>query len=364
MEEWMDLGGVECACPLGPSLEEMPVRTLRDKGIDAPTMAHVIEEIHTPFNLAFVTFTTGTTAFQNMTGITYEELASRREAGARALAAAGIKQGMHLLITYPLLVNLFTKELLDQQKIRVELLKRSNRDSFLEQLFSGRPDAVLGESAFLAGSLRTAKMLGMWEHIPGNLIVLAAGSPLDQELEPLVEDIPGGSLHDLYGCQEFGWIAVDGTPVRKDVLLAPVSKRLAVPVVGGLVVGDVLERAEKGHRLGSHGPLVTDSARRLSEPWETVIKKITAADVETARRTADSILRLKSRRVLVSEMLEIGGRETALAVRPCCCYGEEREEILVSGEKCGLFDELFRAQIEFQSRKKTDPVWRKREELC
>ena len=38
-----------------PTLAEMPRRTLSDKGIAGPTAAHVIEEIHTPLNLALVT---------------------------------------------------------------------------------------------------------------------------------------------------------------------------------------------------------------------------------------------------------------------------------------------------------------------
>ena len=33
-----------------PRLEEMPQRTLADKGIAGPTAAHVIEEVHTPLN--------------------------------------------------------------------------------------------------------------------------------------------------------------------------------------------------------------------------------------------------------------------------------------------------------------------------
>ncbi|HCL5072350.1 TPA: acyl carrier protein, partial [Salmonella enterica] len=60
-----------------PSLEEMPRRTLVEKGIAGPTAAHVIEEIHTPLNLALVTFTTGSSAFQNIVGVTYSELPLR-----------------------------------------------------------------------------------------------------------------------------------------------------------------------------------------------------------------------------------------------------------------------------------------------
>ena len=88
-----------------PSFEEMPRRTLNDKGIAGPTAAHVIEEIHTPLNLALVTFTTGSSAFQNIVGVTHDELALRTAAGKRALAACrssieassrGIAQGSRI----------------------------------------------------------------------------------------------------------------------------------------------------------------------------------------------------------------------------------------------------------------------------
>lgn len=72
-----------------PSLEEMPRRTLAEKGIAGPTAAHVIEEIHTPLNLALVTFTTGSSAFQNIVGVTHSELPLRIAAGKRALAGSG-----------------------------------------------------------------------------------------------------------------------------------------------------------------------------------------------------------------------------------------------------------------------------------
>ncbi|MFQ9936695.1 MAG: hypothetical protein ACLRXQ_12685 [Phascolarctobacterium faecium] len=39
---------------------------MADKGIAGPTAAHVIEDVHTPLNLAYLTFTTGTSAFQNI----------------------------------------------------------------------------------------------------------------------------------------------------------------------------------------------------------------------------------------------------------------------------------------------------------
>ena len=74
----------------GPLLAEMPRRTLADKGIAGPTAAHVIEELHTPLNLAYTTFTTGTTAFQTPVGVTWQELPDRAAAGVRALERCGV----------------------------------------------------------------------------------------------------------------------------------------------------------------------------------------------------------------------------------------------------------------------------------
>ena len=97
-----------------PSLQEMPRRTLEDKGIAGPTAAHIIEEIHTPLNLALVTFTTGSSAFQNIVGVTHDELALRTAAGKRALAACGVTAGQQVLVTYAPLVNVFTRQALDE----------------------------------------------------------------------------------------------------------------------------------------------------------------------------------------------------------------------------------------------------------
>ncbi len=73
-----------------PTLAEMPRRTLSDKGIAGPTAAHVIEEIHTPLNLALVTFTTGSSAFQNIVGVTQNELLLRSAAGG--VCAGGMRR--------------------------------------------------------------------------------------------------------------------------------------------------------------------------------------------------------------------------------------------------------------------------------
>lgn len=91
-----------------PTLETMPRRTLQDKGINGPTAAHVIEEVHTPLNFAYLTYTTGSSAFQNIVGVTYKELPERVKAAKKALEICGIKQGHKMLVTYAPLVNVFT----------------------------------------------------------------------------------------------------------------------------------------------------------------------------------------------------------------------------------------------------------------
>lgn len=84
-----------------PTLDQMPQRTLSGKGINGPTSAHVIEQIHTPLNLACVTFTTGSSAFQNIVGVTHEEMPQRIAAGCKAFQLAGILPGDRMLVTYP-----------------------------------------------------------------------------------------------------------------------------------------------------------------------------------------------------------------------------------------------------------------------
>ena len=76
-----------------PTIEEMPRRSLRDKGIHGPTAAHVIEEVHVPFNYAYLTFTTGSSAFQNIVGVTHAELAGREKSTRAVFAQAGVAHG-------------------------------------------------------------------------------------------------------------------------------------------------------------------------------------------------------------------------------------------------------------------------------
>ena len=113
----------------GPLLSEMPRRTLADKGIAGPTAAHYIEELHTPLNLAYVTFTTGTSAFQTPVGVTWQELPARSAAGIRALEWCGVPRGETLLVTYPPLVNVFSRNALEQAGVRL-VESSANRADF------------------------------------------------------------------------------------------------------------------------------------------------------------------------------------------------------------------------------------------
>ena len=132
-----------------PTFAEMPRKTLADKGIAGPTAAHTIEEVHTPLNLAYLTFTTGSSAFQNIVGITFAELPARVKASFTVLERAGLKAGDKVLVTYPPLVNVFSGEAFKKYGLQWEFLVRSSRDAFLAALYEFQPKAVVGESSFI-----------------------------------------------------------------------------------------------------------------------------------------------------------------------------------------------------------------------
>ena len=128
----------------GPLLAEMPRRTLADKGIAGPTAAHVIEELHTPLNLAYTTFTTGTTAFQTPVGVTWQELPDRAAAGVRALERCGVPRGAELLVTYPPLVNVFSRQALEEYGSKARFILRPSRDALLAELVHTLADRGAG----------------------------------------------------------------------------------------------------------------------------------------------------------------------------------------------------------------------------
>ena len=192
-----------------PTFEEMPHRTLSDKGIAGPTSAHVIEEVHSPLNLAYLTFTTGSSAFQNIVGVTHAELPERIRASFKALEMAGIRKGDEVLVTYPPLVNVFSGEAFKNYGLHWSFLIRSSRDAFLAALYERKPRVVVGESSFIRTALEDAKHMGVAGELPADIILLTAGTPLDLELLPVAREILKADVHDLYGCQEFGWLALD-----------------------------------------------------------------------------------------------------------------------------------------------------------
>jgi len=345
-----------------PTLEEMPRRTLQDKGICGPTAAHVIEEVHVPLNLAYLSFTTGSSAFQNIVGVTHPEVEAREKATHLVFEQAKVKSGSKILFTYPPLVNVFTKKGLDACDMNCSFLRRSSRDAFLAALYNDRPDVVVGESSFLRSALEDAKSMGIDAFLPKGVIILAAGTPLDLELPAVAECILNGWVHDLYGCQEFGWLTINGIPVRDDITLVksplPGNSMYEV-VVGGLPMGDSFPVADSGHICNSAGKIITYRRERTFPEYEVIVRATTLSSNVTIGRVARTILRIKGRIVKVDPMVETMAPRTVLEL---CSGGDPSEKpILITGpQRTGLFDELVKAQLDYQQMSKSDPVWIKK----
>ena len=342
-----------------PTIETMPRRTLADKGIYGPTGAHVIEEVHTPFNLAYVTFTTGSTAFQNIVGVTAPELPDRVAASVKALSLAGVNRGESILFTYPPLVNVFPRQSLDEYGVEWSFLKTSSRDALILALCEQRPRVVVGESSFLRATLEDAKRLDMLSLLPRDIIFITAGTPLDLELPETAERLVNGTVHDLYGCQEFGWLTLDGIPLREDVSLLPAGDNGECDcIVGGLPTGDRFPVLETGHVCNRSGTIITYSRTRTTPDFETTVLATTAHDAGTIERLARTILRIKARIVRVSPDLRVGAERTVLAITR---HGDNAPPVIIDQQgKTAMFDALLKAQLDYQSHSKTDPAWIKR----
>ncbi len=337
-----------------PTLEEMERRGLKEKGLDGPTGAHVIEEIHTPFNFAYITATTGTMAFQNLVGVTHNEIPGRVEAAKAIFSQAGIEKGCRMLISYPPIVSVFSKAALDDLEVKTEFLVRSERAAFILAMCEKQPEVVAGESSFMKKAIEDARGMGVLEKFPRGCVFLAAGTPLDMELLEVVKSVDG-HVHDLYGCQEFGFLTLDGVPLRKDLTLIPHEGEYQDLFVGGLSTGDCFAVSDKGHMCNPEGKILTYSRKRHNTECEIILKKTTANGLSTARRLARTILRLKAKFISLDKNLEFGAEATQLLIR-----NQKGEEWLVEGPmKTQLFDELMQAQIDYQSRGKADPVWLK-----
>jgi hypothetical protein len=350
-----------------PTLETVDRRTLADKGIAGATAAHVIEEIHTPYNLAFVSFTTGSTAFQNIVGVTHAELPERAKASLKAFALAGVAPGSHVLIAYAPLVNVFPVAALTQFDLTWNFPKRSSRDAFILSLCQDKPAVVLGESSFLRASLADASALGLQDRIPRDIVVFTAGTTLDLELLSAAEKY-GWQVHDLYGCQEFGWLTLDGIPLRDDIGLipSPHQEHFSELVVGGLPMGDSFPISSSGHvcRIEGEpaGKIITYRRQRTHPEYEVYVSATTLGSAETVGRVARTILRIKGRVVKVRSDLKIGAPASvlelvpAIAERGCC---PDVAAVFSGPDMTRMFDIRVQAQLDLQQTAKTDPTWHK-----
>lgn len=348
-----------------PTFEEMPRKTLADKGIAGPTAAHTIEEVHTPLNFAYLTFTTGSSAFQNIVGVTYAELPGRLQASYEILQRAGVKKGDRVLVTYPPLVNVFCGEAFRKYGLEWQFLVRSSRDAFLAALYEFRPRAVVGESSFIRASIEDARHMGIVDDLPKDLILLTAGTPLDTELLPVAQKWLNATVHDLYGCQEFGWLCMDGIPVRSDIELCRFGsdndRDLYELVVGGLPMGDSFPVTESGHVCNREGKIITYRRQRTYPESEVIVKATTLTSSVTLERAARSILRIKGRIVKVSPDLVTSADHTVLELRPDYIKCGEKKGFVIEGpEKTRFFDDLIQAQLDYQQKAKADPTWTKR----
>ena len=347
-----------------PTLEEMPRRGLAEKGIAGPTSAHVIEEVHTPFNLAYLTFTTGSSAFQNIVGVTHTEIPGRIDVARTVFERLGTGPGARMLVTYPPLVNVFSAGALRACGIDWTFLKRSSRDAFLVAACREQPQIIIGESSFLRASLEQAVRIGLKDDFTEGCRFVAAGTPLDQELLPVAESF-GCRVHDLYGCQEFGWLTLDGRPLRDDISLvaSPHGPAYRELVVGGLPMGDSFVVSSSGHVCDRKGRIITYRRERTYPEYEVVVTRTRSSAADTVRKAARSILRTKGRVVKVSPNLEIGAGTTRVELVPGLpgTNGLWEGSIALEGlAATRLLEDLIAAQVDFQTSSRKDPAWIKR----
>ncbi len=339
-----------------PTIEKMPKRTLKDKGIYGPTSAHVIEEIHTPLNYEYLTTTTGTSAFQNLVGVVKQEIPDRIKASHRAFELAGIYEKSKILITYAPLVNVFTREALDTYEIEWEFLIKSSRDALMLAICKGGFDAIVGESEFIKSTIKDAKKFGLIKYFPEKMKIITAGTALDLELLEELKELKGYAVHDLYGTQEFGWITIDGIELRDDIeVISDENKTSGDLIVGGLPTGDRFLIDQNGHICNRNGKIITYSKKRSELEYECIIKSTKLKNKITIARVAKSILRYKAKIVRTSKDIVLDAFETKVSLR----YYDDSKEIFFK-KKPLLLEALIEAQLVYQSQGKKDPVWTKR----
>jgi hypothetical protein len=249
----------------------------------------------------------------------------------------------------------FSKKALEDYDLNWFFPEVSSKDALLLSLVRDRPSAVIGESTFLRSCLESAEKLNIVDELPKNLILLAAGTPLDEALPETAEKVLQGNVHDLYGCQEFGWLTMDGVPLRDDISLAEAGDGLCDLIVGGLPTGDRFPLSATGHRCNPDGKILTYLRKRTTPEMEVTVLETTATAIETVERLTRTILRIKARIVRVDPNLRTGAEQTILSLAP---YNQKQSPYIINAkEKTLLFDTLLQSQLAYQKNSKTDPAW-------
>ncbi|MCF0248177.1 MAG: hypothetical protein HUJ86_06185, partial [Synergistes sp.] len=239
--------------------------------------------------------------------------------------------------------------------------------ALLESLNERKPAALIGEPSFIHSTMLDAEKIGCPELFSEETAIIAAGAPMSLNLLEAAEkkDI---RVHDLYGCQEFGWIACDGLLLRSDISFVPaggVKEDLFEVVVGGLPTGDIMPLSQSGHVCCRSGKLITYRRQRASVELNVIVKESTLNSPETVRRTARSITRLKGKNVFVSSTLVTKAARTLLELKRSAeeC-SVDSEGFLISGdEKTEMFDSIARAQLDYQRDHRESGVWNKHERI-
>ncbi|MCS5982783.1 hypothetical protein LNO19_03680 [Klebsiella quasipneumoniae subsp. similipneumoniae] len=206
--------------------------------------------------------------------------------------------------------------------------------------------------------------MNLQAYLPKTLTLITAGTPLDEALVPLCASL-GYGLHDVYGCQEFGWLILDGLPLREDISLvaAPQGGDWREVIVGGLPTGDSFPVATNGHLCNAQGKIQTWKRQRTTPEYDMVVMATTAHHREIIERTARTILRIKGRVCRVSAQLQTQASATHIRLYPVTVPGEEAAKTapvdVIGPQATAQFDALLAAQRDLQQQAKNDPAWSK-----
>lgn len=339
-----------------PTLDKMPRKTLKDKGIAGPTSAHFIEETHTPLNFKCLTFTTGTSAFQNIVGILEEEIIEKKKATLKIFDILDIKPNDKVLITYPPLTNVFSKEALEERGVTWNFLEKSSRDALIYEICKNKPEVVVGESSFLRVALEDAKKTELIKLFPEKLKFITAGTSLDLEFLEVCKNYKGFEVHDLYGAQEFGWICLDGVPLRDDIELIKNDKNdFCDLILGGVSTGDRFLVNQEGHVCNKNGKIITYSKERVELEYETIILETPVKNIDTMKKFIKSMIRVKSKIIRLSPCIKLGCETLKVGLK----YYDNNKIIPITG-KVTFLENMLEAQLNYQQKNKKDSVWNKR----